>query len=499
MARRSTAVRLFLTAWIVFCAHFSSNVVRESYLAMALGKDLSVRVDEYHGLHPDLFRIEGRGAFINSNPGASMLGAVPYALSRPALAALFRLKPEWREPKPPATYDDPRPNRTFFMNEARARGLDIELGLAAAVMQVGLMAPASAGLMVLLYFFLVARLRDERTAVWLSLLYGFGTPIFFRTAFLNQNLLVAHAVLGAFMLLTWPRTDADAAGEDRPGIREIAAGFCLGLGILLDYSAAPLALVFGLWVTSRGLGAGGVTEALRAGGRVVAGAAGPILVLFGYQWAAFGSPWFPAQRYMPATDLSVVGWNGMTLPTGELLWANLFSPAYGLFVFCPMLLAAFAAPLLRRAPEGPERAELALIFGAFAALWLFNSANQFSYLQFNTGVRYMVPVVPLLFVALVPVLRHAPRVLVWALLLPTVLISWSVSMTREDVPTALARVLLMGPELPWVTVLGKMSSGYAPFLAAGVSPLVILLALSAVVWLIWKGGDPRAPLSPPRR
>jgi hypothetical protein len=344
--------------------------------------------------------------------------------------------------------------------------------------------------MVLMYYFLSVRLGNERRAMWLALLYGFGTPVFFRTAFLNQNLLLAHFVFAAFAALAWPRPPGTAPLQRG----ELVAGLCLGMGILCDYSAAPLALVFGAWVLlTRGVD-GGPAASVQGTFRFALGAVGPIVVLLGYQWAAFGSPWFPAQRYMPATEFSVMGWNGMTMPTAQLLADNLLDPTYGLFVFCPMLVAALAAPVLRRQPGGLTGWELALVFGGTVALWLFASANQFSNLQFNTGVRYMVPAVPLLFVALVPVLLRAPRLVVWALVLPTAIISWSVSMAREDVPTSLTRTLLMGPELPWVTVLGRMASGYAPFLADGVSPIVILGGLAVVVWLIWRGGDPRAPL-----
>lgn len=492
MARRATAIRIFLTGWILFSAHFSSNVVRETYLAITLAEDFAIRVDDYLGLHPDLFEIEGRGAYINSNPGASIAGAVPYLLARPFLAALYTAWPGLLEPRPPAVYEDRRPNRTAFMNESRARGLDIKLGLAAAITLVGLMAPASALAMVLLYHFLAVRLGNERQATWLALLYGFGTPVFFRTAFLNQNLLLAHLILSAFAALAWP-VSLDSKWTKR---RDLVAGVCLGLGILCDYSAAPLALVFGGWVLAARAMEGGARGAATATAHLSAGAAGPLLLLLGYQWAAFGAPWFPAQRYMPPTEFSVLGWNGMTIPTPSLLLGNLFSPQYGLFVFCPLLLAAFAAPFLRRRSGGPSRRELVLVFGSFVALWLFNSANQFSNLQFNTGVRYMVPAVPLLFMGVVPVLLRAPRILAWALLIPTVAISWSVSMTRENVPMALTRVFMLGPELPWVTVLGRMASGYAPVLAEGVSPLAILIVLGVVVWLIWRGGDPRTPLAP---
>lgn len=484
-ARIGVAPRLFLTVWLVFVLHFATDIVRETYLAVTLGDDLSIRVDEYVGLHPDLFVMEGRGAFINNNPGASMLAAVPYALARPAIAALFRAKPELAQPKPPAEFDETRPNRIRFFNEARARGLDIKLGLAAASMQAGLMAPLAALAAVVLFGFLRERLDDERKALWLALLYAFGTPIFFRSAFLNQNALLAHWILFAFVALAG--AVAEGLPEARRARRLLAAGALLGLGILCDYSGAPLALAFGLWTVAVALKAGGVRASFRWGGWLVLGALGPLALLLGYQWAAFGNPLLPAQHYMPPTEHSVVGWNGIALPLPELLWRNLLDPRYGLFVFCPMLAAALAAPFLARRRGDPSRAELALIFGAAAVLYLFQSANQYALLQWNTGVRYLVPVVPLLFLALSPVLLRLPRFWLYALVVPTVTVSWSVSMARADVPGSLARVFLGGFELPWHTVLRRAATSYAPFLEQQSSPLAILCLGGVVLWLIWRG------------
>ncbi len=159
------AARLVFTVWLIYGVHFASDVVRETYLAMSLGGALSIRVDDYVGLHPDLFEVEGRGAYINNNPGASLVGAVPYAIARPLIEGLFRLRPSLREPKPPTVYDDPRPNRNPFLNEARARGLDIELGLAAASIHAGLMVPLGAGAALLVFLFLRRRLGSERQAL----------------------------------------------------------------------------------------------------------------------------------------------------------------------------------------------------------------------------------------------------------------------------------------------------------------------------------------------
>src|SRR5512142_3356421 len=82
---RSIAWRLLITCWLVYVLHFATNTVREIYPALSLGDHFSVDVTEYLGLHPDIFAIPGRGAFINNNPGASFMGAVPYALSRPLI------------------------------------------------------------------------------------------------------------------------------------------------------------------------------------------------------------------------------------------------------------------------------------------------------------------------------------------------------------------------------------------------------------------------------
>ncbi len=481
------AARLVFTVWLIYGVHFASDVVRETYLAMSLGGALSIRVDDYVGLHPDLFEVEGRGAYINNNPGASLVGAVPYAIARPLIEGLFRLRPSLREPKPPTVYDDPRPNRNPFLNEARARGLDIELGLAAASIHAGLMVPLGAGAALLVFLFLRRRLGSERQALWLALLWAFGTPIFFRSAFLNQNVLIAHAVLLAWLVaapLAAPQEPEDA------GRRLGWTGFLLGFAILCDYSGASLAVAFGLWILWLGWRAGGPHGAAAWATRYTLGAAGPILVLLLYQWCAFGNPFLPAQTYMPDTRYSVSGWYGFVWPDPELFLRNLFDPRYGLIAFSPMLAVALAAPFLRERPGGPSRAELGLIFGASAALLLFISSVQFAYLQWNTGVRYIVPIVPLLFMAVVPVLLRLPRWAMLAVVVPSVAISWSVAMTRDAVPAALARVFLRGPELPWLTVLQKTAAGYAPFLADGASPLGLFALIGVVLWLVWRGHGP---------
>lgn len=506
MSTKGVAVRLLLTAWLVYGLHFATDIVRETYLAMALAERFTIDVEEYVGLHPDLFTVEGRGAYINNNPGASMLGSIPYLLARPAIDTLLWARPQLTRSKEEATYDDPRPNRRRFFQQVRSRGLDIRFGLAAASMHVGLMAPLAGLAAVAIFLFFRRRLQDPHRALWLALLYAFGTPIFFRSGYLNQNAIVAHAVLFAFVLLA----DPDAAGDRRR--TPVLVGLLAGTAVLCDYSALPFFLGFGVWVVAKARrGAtsspetagvdprsGAANAAARKGVRFVAGASLPVGLLLLYQWAAFGNPLLPAQTHMPATRFSVRGWFGLSWPSLELLWRNLLDPAYGLFVFCPLLLASlffWLAPGWRRYLSADESA---FVFGSVAALWLFSSANQYGFLQWNTGIRYMVPAVPLLFVAAVPVLLSLSRFWRAALVVPTVAISWSVAMVREDVPTSIARVFLGGFELPWLTVLRKTAPAYAPFLEQGASPLPLFCVVGVVLWLLWRSPDDSRLVDPLR-
>jgi hypothetical protein len=189
---------------------------------------------------------------------------------------------------------------------------------------------------------------------------------------------------------------------------------------------------------------------------------------------------------------SVRGWFGFTLPTPELLWANLFDLRYGLFAFCPLLLLAIATPLVRRSSASPPRDALAWTWFTTLALLVFSSANQFANLQWNTGVRYMVPAVPLLFLAAVPVLEAMPRLARWGAIGLTGLVTGALTMMREDTVTSLRLLFTQGPDLPVLIVLRKMASGYEGLqLPAGTFWLVAAL-VALVLWLVWRGAPREA-------
>jgi len=472
VSRPSPAVRLFLTCWIVYALHFATNTVREIYLGLALGDHLTFRVDEYGGLHHDLFETPGRGWHIGNNPGASMLGAIPYAAARPLIDRVVervnRARAASGRSEPPS-YNSPwAPARKFYA-EAWRRGLDVKFGLGAFVMHAFCMAPLSALSVVVMFFLLRRMLAEEQRALWFALLYAFGTPLFFRTGYLNQNMMVGHCILGAFAALTLL--------EDRRAA--LVAGFLGGFSLLLDYSGAVALgclFVYAAW--------------LRRDYVIpyTAAAAPPVFLLWFYQWASFGHPFYPGQHYMPPVEWIDKGYQGVSGPQLELLWMLAFDYRFGLFISCPLLLAAAALPFVRQTLLSKRQAGFLLLF--FVLFWIFFSTVNYTRLQYNTGIRYMAPMIPVLFLPAAAVLSRLSRAGLYCIAVAAVGQAWCMAMYRDverglGVFDPILHVLLGGFQLPALTTLNRMNLGLEA-LAGGVSPLPLFALTGALVYGIWR-------------
>jgi hypothetical protein len=233
------------------------------------------------------------------------------------------------------------------------------------------------------------------------------------------------------------------------------------------------------------------------------GALGPVAVLWFYQWRSFGHPFYPPQHFMPPQIYSEFGYQGIFWPSKELLWMIFFDSQFGLFVTAPILLLGFFAPLLnwRRKSIIPAR-ETAFILLLFGAFTLFFSTVQYTRLQWIAGIRYMVPVIPFLFLLVVAVLIRLPHAAACGCAALAVLESWVMSMVRrvdvpgEGVAAWVIRFFLEGFQLPWLTTLSKMGTQYAPFLAGGrISPLPLFLLWSVLIYGIWRFKFPWESLS----
>jgi hypothetical protein len=480
---RSIAFRLFLTCWLIYTLHFATNTVREIYPALSLVEHLSFDVTDYLGLHPDIFEIPGRGAYINNNPGASILGAAPYALTYP-LTHLIVEKVQaarQRSGNPVPEYNSIYPMAREFFQQAYQRGYDIKFGLAAGVMQALLMAPLSALSVVVMFRILASRLKSNRPALLLALLFAFATPIFYRTAQLNHNLLQADFALFAFALL-WRPWD-DPAQPKQP--HYFLAGLLAGWTVVLDYSGVVIILALAIYTFFKRKSLPKQTQRKMdlpwfGLGVLLCG-----LILAGYQWLAFGSPFYPAQQYMPATTYSAAGYQGISLPQLDLLWENAFGKRYGLFVSAPILLLVWLFPLWlpkKRRLIGDRQTTFVVCFTL--AFFLFTAANQYSRMQFNSGVRHMLPVVPFVFLLVATVLVHLPQWLAITLGVFSTYWSWSLAMYRDveqgqGIIESIRYISTHGPQLPWLETLHRL--GYLDF----ISSWFIILPVLLVIGLIW--------------
>ena len=477
---------LFVSCWFVLTLHFATNIAREHYPAMALAEHGTLAVDEYVGLHPDIFVAPNGHAYINNNPGVSMLAAVPLFLARPALRAAAehgRRQVAASAGRVSADYDDPRPNRLRFYRQVRERGLDIKFGVVSVVTAAFFMAPLTAFAGVAFYDLLRARRLPPRRALFYGFLVVLGTPFFFRSGYLNHNQILGVAVFSAFVLLWQPRQR-----DRRPRTaRLLAAGALGGFAVLCDYSAAvPLLFLFAYAVLRLASPPARfeLSPMLKGAATFAAAAAIPVAVLLAYQWAAFGSPWRPAQVLMPETTYSGQGLRGMSWPSADLFIANLFDLRFGLLAFCPLLV--LGVPGLWVAPEPWfSKGEKRLLATGAVGFLLFCSANQFARMQWNTGVRYLVPLVPFLMLGVVVVLERMPARIRYAIAIVAFTQAWVMSMVRESVPESFASVVANGPQLPWLTVLGKMAPQYLPGLDGPPPAWPVFLLAAALLGVLW--------------
>jgi hypothetical protein len=220
---------------------------------------------------------------------------------------------------------------------------------------------------------------------------GLGTLAAPLATVLFSHVAAALLCLGAF-LLAW---------RGRP----LLAGVCAGGAALVEYQAALVVVLVGLYLVRSGV---------RPGLRYVAGVIPGAVVLGLYHGLAFGSPVRLSYRYVAneyAEPLSR-GFFGIHAPTLDSLRAVLvagtgFSVSQGLLVTSPVLIAGVLGlvPLWHRG----LRAE-ALVCAAVGALFLvMTSGYEFPYGGRSPGPRFMAPALGFLLLGLPDVLRRWPR------------------------------------------------------------------------------------------
>jgi hypothetical protein len=464
----SVAWRVFFTCWLAYAVFWTPYIVREHFPALTIAEQGSMNVQRYLGWTEDIFQGPREGAYINNNPGASLVGAIPLVLLKPFLARVDR----WNQQRPRSM---PLNNDGELFWRTKEEGREFYFLLVGFLTAALVMAPATAGTAVYLCSRLSQAGVPQVSAAQAAILYGLATPVLYRTAYLNHNLLVGDAGITALLLL-W-----DPQGRPLAAKRAILAGMLTGFALLCDYSGVVVVVVAALytWLRSAGLQTEQRWRVLLAYG---AGVFPGVAALGIYQAWAFGSLFRPSQHYMTPTAPTSLGYRGFSWPSPALLWANFFDPRFGLFAYCPALLLGLAAPFVTRVAHSVPRRETWILLLYFGLFVLFCAANQYSWLQPLTGFRYLVPVVPALALLALQVAQSFPRLVGWAIAAASLGQSFLMAAAhanslRASVDALLTRRLV----LAWMTRLseaGVQIGRAAPWVTFGLLGLAL-----ALTWL----------------
>ncbi|HEV7427752.1 MAG TPA: hypothetical protein VGQ46_15425 [Thermoanaerobaculia bacterium] len=169
------------------------------------------------------------------------------------------------------------------------------------------------------------------------------------------------------------------------------AGFAAALATAMNYLCAPALIVFA-FIERRSLA------------RFAAAAIAPLAALAAYQYACFGSVFAISiahedSRFLtPGAAMGVFQW-----PSPGVIYAVTLSPYRGVFFFAPILLVGLFG---LRAWWRAERSTCAAALIVIAAFFAFNISFNGWEGGFGIGGRYLVPVIPLMMMALLHIHRR---------------------------------------------------------------------------------------------
>ncbi len=315
-------------------------------------------------------------------------------------------------------------------------------------------------LVVLLVRFLIP-LTGEPWALFMGVAFGLGSIAFPFATMLFGHALSAATLFASFWLLhRWRRT----AGRWEPVLAGFLAGWAVLTEIPVGLGVAVLA-AYALWLGR------GVALRFVLGGLPVA------LLLGGYNWVVFGSPFSLGYQY--ATIFAAQNAQGIVsivLPSPTVLVDLLLNPR-GLLALAPWFALA---PLgLLAARDRSIRGEVLVCAAMCVAFLTYNSGALNPFGGWTPGPRYLVPMLPFatILVALAPRRIRIVTVILVAYSLLTML---AATTTRPN-----AQELYENPLLQlWLPRL--LSGDLADTLAwrrfglAGWTPLLLLLAGMAV-------------------
>jgi hypothetical protein len=231
---------------------------------------------------------------------------------------------------------------------------------------------------------------------------GLGTILYPYGNVFAGHALAAAAAFSSYMLLDDPRHGEST--EATPA-RMALAGLFAGLTVMFEYQAVLVSIALAAYVLVR------YWRRVSAVVAFVAGSLPPAVALGAYHTALFGRPWrFPfgnVENPAFAQTAHKAGFHGLSLPHWEAFPAFLFSPAYGLFAFSPVLVLGVVGvvALFVRGTRSARR-DAALVTAVCLLMFVFLAGMSNWRAGWCVGPRYIATVAPFL---MLPLLRLWPR------------------------------------------------------------------------------------------
>ena len=364
----------------------NSQVVTRMGLTLAIVEQGTLSIDRHAEKTVDKALVHGH-YYADKAPGLSLLAVPPVWIVKTARDLLG------------------------IEGDSNDEGIFIFYAQVGTLVVVGLPAAIAAALM----FLMAVRLgASQRGALFGSMAVAIGSPFFFWS-----TTFFAHSLVGSLIVFVL------ALAIDRECwdfARGLAIGLLAGLTLVVDFIGGFAVLVAGVVLAIT------VWRPTRAPHRrfalgIVLGAVVGVLPLPIYNYLAFGSPFQLGYMSVVGFEGMKSGFFGIGVPNPVVILELLFGGYRGLLPYVPVLvLVPFGLIVMFRDPD--NRPTVNVIVAGALTLILINAGYYYWQGGFSTGPRHIVPMLPLLGLALAFGLPSGR----WRRMAALVLLAWGLGM-----------------------------------------------------------------------
>lgn len=482
---KPTEWRLFLTVWLVYLFHLTpftgANENRYLDLVRSIVDEGRFEIDTYHHNTIDKAYRDGH-YYAGAAPGPAFLAVPAYAIFKAVEPVL--------PPSLFSQYDKTSYIRGYLQGKEASDEFVEQYPFGRFILSHFLLTALTCSLLsavtvVLLYRIMLQLNADRTWALLISLAYAFGTTLFYYSTRLYPHVLGGGFAFLAFVLIASRRM------ADRPitQMTVVWAGLCLGMAVFMDYAVVPTAGCVGLYMLM-------TIRDRRLLYGVLAGLI-PVGMLLVYHAICFGSPIKTAYGFPngPVDDGTHLYYNqnfhGFSFPPLSQIWGLSFSVWRGLFWYMPVsILAVFA--LIKELLNGERwRLEWVIITCLVLSQFLFNAMMHPNYWYggWEFGPRFLTPMAPFIMLPLGLIVLKTGRwaMMAYGLIVVSVFINW-IGVQYAPSHSLFGTIILFfmsGPSTPLYLFLENYFRTYTAW-SIEISPLGGYLALSVLLWFLWK-------------